>query len=147
MLRAIDLLALAAEAAGAQVNYIVPGALGDVPYHGRWTMDLYAPKCEPRPAAIIIHGSRGNRRGYISRLCEQATRAGYAWFAPDYGSEADVGEALRFIRQPNRFNLESRLVLIGEDTGARIALNLASRERVAGVATVGAKVDDAAQPS
>jgi alpha-L-fucosidase 2 len=121
-------------------NYIVPGSLGDIPYSGALTMDAYAPKGEPRPAALVIRGARGSKRGFVTRLYEQAARAGYAWFAPDYATAEDVGRALRFIRCPGRFNITNRMVLIGEDSGAQIALDLASAGGIAGVVTVGAKL-------
>jgi acetyl esterase/lipase len=122
-------------------NYIIPGSLGDIQYGNGLTMDAYAPPGEPRPAAVIIHGNHGNKRGFITRLMEHATKAGYAWFAPDFRNEADVAEALRFIRCQGRFNISGRMVLIGEDTGAQIALNLAGPARAAGVATVGARLN------
>jgi hypothetical protein len=118
-------------------NYIVPGSLGDIRYKNGLTMDAFAPKGEPRPAAVIIHGSRGNKRGFVTRLHEHAIKAGYAWFAPDFTNEADVAEGLRFIRCPGRFNITDRLVLIGEGSGAQLALNLAASSAAAGVVTVG----------
>jgi alpha-L-fucosidase 2 len=128
-----------------QGNYITPGSLGDIPYKGRLTMDVYAPQGDPRPAAVIIHGSRGNKRGFVTRLYEQAAKAGYAWFAPDFTNTADVLAALQFIRCPGRFNITRRLVLIGEDTGAGIALNLTAMGALDGVATVGAKLSGSAK--
>lgn len=121
-------------------NYIIPGSLGGIVYREGLALDAYAPAGEPRPAAVVIHGSQGDRRGFVTRLYEQLTRAGYAWFAPEYRDAEDVAEALRFIRCPGRFNLSGRVVLIGEDTGAGIALDLAARGGIAGVATVGAKL-------
>src|SRR5256885_790468 len=38
-------------------HYVAPGALRDVTYHDQLTLDAYAPAGEPRPAAIIIHGT------------------------------------------------------------------------------------------
>jgi alpha-L-fucosidase 2 len=107
-------------------------------------MDAFAPKGDPRPAAVIIHGSRGNKRGFVTRLYEQAAKAGYSWFAPDFRNKADIVAALQFIRCPGRFNIANRLVLIGEDTGAQIALDIAAANSVAGVVTVGAKLAGAA---
>src|ERR1700722_12568999 len=65
-------------------NYIVPGSTGDINYGNGLTMDAYAPAGEPRPAALVIHGSRGDKRGYIASIYEQLTRDGYAWFAPNF---------------------------------------------------------------
>ena len=124
-------------------NYIVPGSLSDIRYKNDLAMDAFAPQGEPRPAAVIIHGNHGNKRGFITRLMEHAAKAGYAWFAPDFTNEPDVGEAIRFIRCPGRFNISERMVLIGEDTGAQIALHLASQARSSGVVMVGARLDPA----
>ena len=125
-----------------QGNYIIPGTLGDVEYREGLTLDAYAPSGEPRPAALVIHGSRGNKRGFVTRLYEQLTRAGYAWFAPNFHDEDDVAAALSYVRCPGRFNITKRMILVGEDTGARIALRLAATGNVAGVAAVGAKLDE-----
>jgi len=65
-------------------NYVVPGSLGDIPYKPGLALDAYAPAGPPRPAALVIRGSRGNRRGYVTSVYEQLTRDGYAWFAPSF---------------------------------------------------------------
>lgn len=114
-------------------NYILAGVLGDVPYHHSHTLDAYAPAGQPRPAAVIIHGRDGNKRTHIVQLFELLDRTGYAWFSVDYGNESDVREAIRFIRCPGRFNVSSDFILIGEDTGAQIALNLAAQGSFRGV--------------
>jgi alpha-L-fucosidase 2 len=119
-------------------NYIIPGSVGGIAYRQGVALDAYAPAGAPRPAAVVIHGDAGDRRGFVTRLYEQLTRAGYAWFAPDYRDAEDVAAALDFVRCPGRFNLDGRLILIGEGTGAAIALELAARGGIAGVVTVGA---------
>ncbi len=123
-------------------NYILPGSLGDVAYAEGVTLDAYAPAGGPRPAALVIHGSRGNKRGFVTRLYEHLDKAGYAWFAPNFRNEADVASALRYVSCPGRFNISKRIILVGEDTGALTALKLASDGGVAGVVTVGARLDD-----
>jgi alpha-L-fucosidase 2 len=133
----------AVEVGNPHGNYIVPGSLGDVRYKNGMSMDVYAPKGDPRPAAVIIHGDHGNKRGFITRLMDHADKAGYAWFAPDFTNEADVAAAIEFIRCPGRFNITGHIVLIGEDSGAQIALHLAGPSGAARVVTIGAKLDRA----
>ena len=120
-------------------NYLLPGVLGDVPYSNNLTMDAYAPEGQPRPAAVIIHGYDDDKRTHITPLFELLDRAGYAWFSVNYHSEADVAEAIRFIRCPGRFNVSSEITLMGEYTGAQIAVDLAAKGGLRGVVTFGAK--------
>ncbi|HEV2494627.1 MAG TPA: alpha/beta hydrolase fold domain-containing protein [Terriglobia bacterium] len=123
-------------------NYIVPGVIGNVVYRDGLTLDAYAPEGQPRPAAVIIHGSYGNKRTHVTQLFEPLARAGYAWFSIDYQTLDDVGAAIRFIRCPGRFNITREMVLIGEDTGAEIVLKLAARGGFR-TATFGAKLSPA----
>lgn len=124
-------------------DYIVPGVLGNIVYHDGLTLDAYVPEGPPEPAAVIIHGSYGNKRTHVTQLFEPLTRAGYAWFSLDYRTFDDVGAAIRFVRCPGRFNIDTQeIVLIGEDTGAEIALKLAARNGFR-VATFGAKLSPA----
>ena len=111
---------------GGRPHYVIPGALRDVTYHDQLTLDAYAPAGEPRPAAIIIHGSEGTKITHVTQLFEVLDRAGFAWFSVDYHSSEDVAEAIRYVRCPGRFNITPEIVLIGEDTGAGIALSLAA---------------------
>ena len=122
-------------------NYVVPGSLGDIPYKPGLALDAYAPAGPPRPAALVIRGSRGNRRGYVTSVYEQLTRDGYAWFAPSFKNTGDVAAALDYVRCPGRFNIASKMVLIGDDTGAQTALELAARGGIAGVVMLAAKLD------
>ena len=103
-------------------NYIVPGVLGDVGYGRGLTLDAHAPPGDPRPAAVIIHGSQGNKRTHLTQLFDVIDRAGYAWFSVDYQSADDVAEAVRYIRCPGRFNITGKFVLIGVDSGAQVIL-------------------------
>src|SRR5207253_5642036 len=127
---------------GGRPHYFIPGALRDVPFYGQLTLDAYAPAGEPRPAAIIIHGSQGTKSTHVTQLFEVLDRAGFAWFSVDYRSTDDVAEAIRYVRCPGRFNITAETVLIGEDTGAGIALSLAARGGVRGVVTFGAMLSD-----
>jgi len=121
-------------------NYITPGVLGDLPYHGDLTLDAYTPEGEPHPVAVIIHGSYGDKRTHLTQLFEPVGRAGFAWFSVDYRNREDVKEAIQFIRCPGRFNISSVMFLIGEDTGGEIALELAAAGGFQGVATFGVKL-------
>src|SRR2546422_4216478 len=123
-------------------HYVIPGALRDVTYHDQLTLDAYAPAGQSRPAAIIIHGSQGTKSTHVTQLFEVLDRAGFAWFSVDYRSTEDVAEAIRYVRCPGRFNITPETVLIGEDTGAGIALSLAAHGGFRGVVTFGAKLGD-----
>lgn len=127
-------------ASGRHENFIQPGALSNLVYKPPYALDAYAPAGEPRPAAVIIHGSKGNKSTYVDQLFPLLDKAGYAWFSVDYGSEQDVRAALDYIRCPGRFNITRRMVLIGQDTGASLALDLARSAHVDGVVTLGAKL-------
>src|SRR5207245_6721022 len=127
---------------GGRPHYVAPGALRDVTYHDQLALDAYVPAGEPRPAAIIIHGSQGNKSTHVTQLFEVLDRAGFAWFSIDYRSGDDVAEAIRYVRCPGRFNITPETVLIGEDTGAGIALSFAARGGVRGVVTFGAMLSD-----
>src|SRR5215472_10400650 len=117
------------------VNYMVPGALGDVPYRAGITLDAYAPAGTRRPAAVLIHGSQGDKSTHITQLFEVLERAGFAWFSINYRNLDDVRAALVYIRCPGRFNIGTRLVLIAEDTGASLALRIAREVQAGGVVT------------
>ena len=124
-------------------DYIIAGTVADVPYANSQTMNVYAPSGEPRPAAIVIRGHHGPQFNYVTKLYEQLTRDGYAWFAPDYRDFKDVAAAVNFIRCPGRFNITPTLVLLGEDNGAPIALRLAAQGAgVTGVVTIAASLND-----
>ena len=86
-------------------NYMVPGAIGDVKYSGGLTFDAYAPAGSPRPAAILIHGSQGDKSTHLTQLFEILEHAGFAWFSINYRDLDDVRAALRYITCPGRFNI------------------------------------------
>src|SRR5215472_316265 len=133
-------------ARNSEGNYILPEVLGDVPYARGLFLDAYAPAGEPRPAAVIIHGSSGSKSTHVDQLFPLLDKAGYAWFSVDYGSADDVRAAIEYIRCPGRFNITGDMVLIGSDSGAAIALELARRGNFGGVVALGAKLN-AAQPA
>jgi len=58
-------------------NYVVPGSLGDTVYQPGLAPDAYAPRGPAPPAALVICGRNGNRRGYMTNVYEQLTRDGY----------------------------------------------------------------------
>ena len=120
-------------------NYMVPGVLGDVKYRADEALDAYAPAGEPRPAAILIHGSSGDKSTHLTQLFDVLERAGFAWFSVDYRDLDDIRAAVGYIRCKGRFNISGRLVLIAEDTGAPLALRAAQEVKAGGVALFGAR--------
>jgi alpha-L-fucosidase 2 len=128
-------------------NYIVPGVKGDIPYSGDLALDAYVqPGPARRPSIIVIHGggwSSGSRIAHVGQILEVLTRAGFNWFSLDYrldglaqfeDSLGDIRAALAFIRcHAADFRIDSsRLVLLGEDSGAQLVALLAA-EKPAGV--------------
>lgn len=101
-------------------------ARSGISYGSGQLLDAFAPAGHPRPAAIVLHGVSGNRRTHINQLLEVIEKAGWAWFSIDYRSAGDIREAVRFIQCPERFKITGKPVLIGEDKGAALALDLAS---------------------
>jgi alpha-L-fucosidase 2 len=128
-------------AQGFEENFILPGARSNLVYERGYALDAYAPAGEPRPAAVIIHGSSGNKSTHLNQLFPLLDKAGYTWFSVDYGSVDDVRAALDYIRCLGRFNITSQMVLIGEDTGAAIDLALARGAPFEGVVTFGVKLE------
>src|SRR5205807_9199030 len=116
-----------AQSPGGRPHYVLPAALRDVPFHDQLSLDTYAPAGHPLPAAIIIHGNQGTKSTQMTQLFEVLDRAGFTWFSVDYRSTEDVAEAIRYVRCPGRFNITPETVLIGEDTGAVVALSLAAQ--------------------
>ena len=120
-------------------NYMVPGAVGNLKYRGDVTLDAYAPLGARRPAAILVHGSQGDKSTHLTQLFEVLERAGFAWFSIDYRDLEDVRAAVAYVRCPGRFNISSRLVLIAEDTGAASALRAAAEAKAGGVVLFGSR--------
>jgi alpha-L-fucosidase 2 len=145
-------------------NYIIPGAAGDIPYSGSLSLDAYVQDAAGlRPSIIVIHGGRwssGSRVAHIGQILEAVTRAGFNWFSVDYrvgglerfeDSLTDLRAALAFIRcRAAEFGIDpSRLVLLGEDSGAHLAALLAGENPpgVTGVVLIGGFYDLGAIPA
>jgi alpha-L-fucosidase 2 len=124
-------------------NYMVPGAQGELIYRGAMTLDAYAPPGHQRPVAVLIHGSQGNKSTHLTQLFEVLDRSGFAWFSLNYRSPDDVRAAIRFLRCPGRFNINKHLVIIAEDTGAALAIQLAQEVNADGVVLFDAQFDKA----
>lgn len=120
---------------------MVPGARGDLKYRGTMTLDAYAPPGKPRPVALLIHGSQGDKSTHLTQLFDVLEHAGFAWFSINYGNLDDVRSAVRYIRCPGRFNVNSRLVLMAEDTGSPLAVAVAQEVKASGVVLFGARFD------
>jgi acetyl esterase len=142
-------------------NYIVPGTLGDVVYRriadSPLALDLYAPSDgERRPLVVVVHGGSfeaGSRVTHVGQFLELLTRAGYAWASIDYrlsgvagwqDAVKDLAAAVDFIRcHAEALGVDpTRLVLMGEDTGATMAAHVAaSSEALAGTILIGGRYD------
>ena len=137
-------------------NYIVPGVKGGIVYRrveGRDLMlDAWAPlQKEPpagsghrgatRPGVVVIHGggfTSGSRVAFVGQFLELLTSAGYPWLSVDYRLNGpsrvadavdDVRAALAFARcHAAELGINGdRLVLLGEDAGAALAVSVADR--------------------
>lgn len=135
-------------------NYIVSGVMGDIVYRQvggvEFALDAYVQKRgSKRPAVIVIHGGNwdaGSRVSFVGQFLELLTGAGYNWFSIDYrkgglnrSAEAvdDLRAAIEFVRcHANEFRIDpDNIALLGEDTGATLAL-MAAAEKPAGVKAV-----------
>jgi acetyl esterase len=130
-----------AAAGNSGSSYLVPGAVSDLRYRGDLTLDAYAPPGKPRRAAILIHGSQGDKSTHLTQLFEVLERAGFAWFSVNYRSLDDVRAAIKFARCPGRFNIAGRPVLIAEDTGALIAVRAAQEAEASSMVLFGARFE------
>ena len=122
-------------------NYIVPGSLSGVKYRGSIALDAYASPGVRRPAAVLIHGDQGDRATHLTQLFEILDRAGFAWFSIDYRGLEDVRAAVQYVRCPGRFNINNRLVLIAEGSGAKLALAGAGDAKAESIVLFGARLD------
>ncbi|HXG54117.1 MAG TPA: alpha/beta hydrolase [Vicinamibacterales bacterium] len=146
-----------------QGNYIVPGVQGNIPYAGNLALDAYVQDGGAhRPSIVVIHGgggSSGSRVAHVGQILEALTLGGYNWFSVDYrlGGPAgvqdaltDLRAALAFIRcRAGQFGVDaSRLVLLGEDSGATLAARLAAErpEGVTGAVLIGGLYSSAMPP-
>ncbi len=141
-------------------NYIIPGTKGQIIYRrindAKLALDSYSqPAGNLRPAVIIIHGGNynsGSRFAFTGQFQELLTKAGFNWFAVDYRltnkAEAveDIATAVQFIRcHAAIFKIDpKRILLLGEDVGAEIALNVAINKsnQIQAVVSVGGKFSE-----
>ncbi len=93
-----------------------------------------------RPPWSFTEAEATKAHTHITQLLELLARSGYAWFSVNYRSPEHVAEAIHFIRCPGRFNITNEIVLIGEDAGAQVALELSAASGFQGVVTFGAKL-------
>ena len=136
-----------AETPGKQ-PYFLEGVRADIEYRQGLRLDAYAPAGERRPAAIILHGSSGDKSTHLTQLFPLLSRAGYAWFTVNYQNLEDIREAVAFVESPGRFPINPEPVLIGEDTGVPFALEIARRGGFSKVIGFGAarRVSDMQDP-
>ena len=144
-------------------NYIVPGVLGDIVYRREsgteLALDAFVQHGEARrPLVVVVHGgggTAGSRVSFVGQLLEMLSEGGFNWVSIDYrlgpasrqgDAREDVAAALDFVRchaQALRTD-PSRLVLLGEDTGAVLAAKVAARHPpgLAAAVLVGGTYDD-----
>ena len=134
-------------------SYIIPGARQFVyaspPGHEPLLLDAFAqPDGDVHPAVLVVHGggwNSGSRVAYIGQFLELLTEAGYQWVAVDYrlgaqqDAQSDVREALSFVRcHATALRIDpERIVVLGEDVGAQLAIQSTTAVGVRGVALVG----------
>ena len=154
-------------------SYIVAGAqefvYAEPPGSAPLLLDAFAqPDGRVHPAVLVVHGggwTTGSRIAHIGQFLELLTEAGYQWVAIDYrlggaaplaktvgslssgalDAVSDVRAALEFIRCHARALAidPARLVILGEDVGARLAVQAATGGGATGIVLVGGVYDDA----
>jgi alpha-L-fucosidase 2 len=143
-------------------NYIYPGVKGAIPYRGDAEsaprLDAFVPSgSSGRPVTVVIHGGNyvaGSRIAYVGQILELLSDHGLPWMSVDYRlggarrqqeARDDVAAALGFVRcRASELGVDAdRLVLLGEDTGAEIALSLLQRRLpgVVGAVSLGGKFE------
>lgn len=147
---AVELLAmecLPLRARNPEGNYIIPGVKGDIVYRQangvELSLDAYVQKRgNKRPAVVVIHGGNwdtGSRAAFVGQFLERLTAAGYNWFSIDYRKNGysrhaesvdDIRAAIEFIRcHAKEFQIDpGNIALLGEDTGATLALMTAAEK-------------------
>jgi acetyl esterase len=108
-------------------NRFIQGVQSDIEYKAGLKLDAYAPPGLRRPAAILIHGSSGDKSTHITQLFPLLANAGYAWFSINYRDIADIRAAVEFIECPGRFLTQPKPLLVAEDTGVPLALHVAKQ--------------------
>ncbi|UCF35530.1 MAG: alpha/beta hydrolase [Acidobacteriota bacterium] len=148
-------------------NYIIPGTQGAIPYR---TIDgqvlhldaFIQPGAEIRPAVVVIHGggfTAGSRVAFVGQFLELLTKARVNWFSIDYrlapaapypAAVSDLESAIEFIRcNAREFQVDpSQIILLGEDSGALMALQAAARhpKTVRSVISIGGLYDLESHP-
>jgi acetyl esterase len=125
-------------------TYFLEGVRANLEFGNGLKLDAYAPPGARRPAALLIHGSSGDKSTHLTQLFSLLTRAGYAWFSINYHRLGDIRAAVAFIESPGRFSIEPSLLVIGEDTGVSLALELVNGGGFTGVIGFGAAKNVAA---
>jgi acetyl esterase len=125
-------------------NYFLEGVQTDIQYRNGLKLDAYSPSGSPRPAALIIHGGSGDKSTHVTQLFPLLVNVGYAWFSVNYRDLSDVQAAVKFITCPGRFSIDQELVLIGEDKGVSLALELAHHAKFRRIIGFGASSNVAA---
>jgi hypothetical protein len=62
-------------------TYFLEGVRANVEFRNGLKLDAYAPPGARRPAALLIHGSSGDKSTHLTQLFPLLTNAGYAWFS------------------------------------------------------------------
>jgi alpha-L-fucosidase 2 len=143
-------------------NYIYPGVKGAIAYRGEGEsalkLDAFVPEGSVgRPVTVVIHGGNylaGSRIAYVGQILETLSDHGLPWVSVDYRlggtrrreeARDDVEAAVAFVRcRAADLGVDrDRLVLLGEDTGAEIALALWQRSMpgVVGAVSVGGRIE------
>jgi hypothetical protein len=119
-------------------SYVFEGVQSNVEYRKGLKLDAYAPAGVRRPAALVIHGSSGDKSTHLTQLFPLLAKAGYAWFSVNYHNLGDIRAAVALIESPRRFPIKSQLLVIGEDTGVSLAFELVNFGGFKGVIGFGA---------
>lgn len=125
-------------------THFLEGVRPNLEYGNGLKLDAYAPPGAQRPAALLIHGSSGDKSTHLTQLFPLLANAGYAWFSVDYHTVADIRAAVAFIQHPGRFAIDPHPLLVAEDTGVPLALELAKDGGFKGVIGFGSAKNVAA---
>src|ERR1700693_5323950 len=85
-------------------SYFLEGVQANVEYRNGLKLDAYSQPGVRRPAALLIHGSSGDKSTHLTQLFPLLANAGYAWFSVNYHDVSDIRAALTFIECPERFS-------------------------------------------